>query len=212
MLSAATVLTSLALPEAEALPLLDVIFPSRAAATATSLPTTTNDSHHHHLRSRPAGASFTLTDQEASTEDDYDIRDVLLSFIIRNPRSDVLRQPAGRNRKLAEAAHAEATTHAENEDEADGHEGDHGDAHDMVVHVTYEHIYAILVFLITATALGIVTSKLGMVSYVLLTSMMHLLCYFYTSRYILIDIACMLFYHQFLYSPPLSEKSSPDSC
>jgi len=39
-----------------------------------------------------------------------------------------------------------------------------GDAHDMVVEVTYEHIYAILVFLIAATALGIFTSKLGMVS------------------------------------------------
>ncbi len=162
VLSAATALTALALPEAT----LDVVSPSHAAATTTSLPLPTNDSHNHHLRSRPAGASFALTDQEASTEDDYDIRDVLLSFIIRNPRSDVLHQPAGRNRKLAEAAHAEGTTHAENEDEADGHEGDH-DAQDMVVHVTYEQIYEILVFLITATALGIVTSKLGMVSYIL---------------------------------------------
>lgn len=42
-------------------------------------------------------------------------------------------------------------------------EGGHDDdAHSMVVHVTYENIYAILVFLIAATALGIVTSKLGM--------------------------------------------------
>jgi hypothetical protein len=57
----------------------------------------------------------------------------------------------------ADATHAEDTTH-------EGDEGDHGDAHDYVVHVTYENIYAILVFLIAATALGIVTSKLGMVS------------------------------------------------
>jgi len=115
-----------------------------------------------------------LTKNERS-EDDYDINDVLLSFTIRKPKSDIMRQPPGR--KLAEAAHADAThadathadaTHADAthaEDATHGEEeGDHGDAHDMVVHVTYENIYAILVFLFTATALGIVTSKLGMVS------------------------------------------------
>jgi len=102
-----------------------------------------------------------LTNNER-TEDDYDINDVLLSFTIRNPSSDVMRQPPGR--KLAEAAVADAA-HAE--DAAHG-EGE-GDAHDMVVHVTYENIYAILVFLITATAFGIVTSKLGMVSAIFYT-------------------------------------------
>eukprot|EP00584_Thalassiosira_punctigera_P002575 CAMPEP_0172547490 /NCGR_PEP_ID=MMETSP1067-20121228/17012_1 /TAXON_ID=265564 ORGANISM="Thalassiosira punctigera, Strain Tpunct2005C2" /NCGR_SAMPLE_ID=MMETSP1067 /ASSEMBLY_ACC=CAM_ASM_000444 /LENGTH=934 /DNA_ID=CAMNT_0013334581 /DNA_START=324 /DNA_END=3128 /DNA_ORIENTATION=- len=47
----------------------------------------------------------------------------------------------------------------------DGHgDGDdtHSDAHEMVVHVTYEDIYKILVFMIVATGLGIFTSKLGM--------------------------------------------------
>ena len=45
----------------------------------------------------------------------------------------------------------------------DSHTADtHDAAHDMVVHVTYEDIYAILVFLIVAMAMGIITSKLGM--------------------------------------------------
>ena len=76
-----------------------------------------------------------------------------------------MRQPPGR--KLAEAAYGEG-------------EGGHGDSHgnDMVVHVTYENIYAILVFLITATAMGIFTSKLGMVSDMFTSSMLHLLCCF----------------------------------
>ena len=56
-----------------------------------------------------------LTNNER-TEDDYDINDVLLSFTIRNPSSDVMRQPPGR--KLAEAAladdaHAEDAAHGE---------------------------------------------------------------------------------------------------
>jgi len=38
----------------------------------------------------------------------------------------------------------------------------HDDIHEMVVHVTYEDIYAIIVFLIDATAMGILTAKLGM--------------------------------------------------
>jgi hypothetical protein len=95
-----------------------------------------------------------LTTNERS-EDDYDINDVLLSFTIRNPSSDIMRQPPAR--KLSETAAVDAdTAHAD--------EGELGDAHDMVVHVTYENIYAIIVFLMTATALGIFTSMLGMVS------------------------------------------------
>ena len=83
--------------------------------------------------------------------EDYQMDDVLFSFTLSAPNSSIMSQPS--RRKLAEAAHAEDAAH--------------GDSHgnDMVVHVTYENIYAILVFLITATAMGIFTSKLGMVSY-----------------------------------------------
>jgi len=129
-----------------------------------------SDNDNNNLRGRPVGVSFSSIGQEATpsssfervlqnilntsedqlnedldahyplyltnnerTQDDYDINDVLLSFTIRNPSSDVMRQPPGR--KLAEAAHADAA-HGEGE-------GDHGDAHDiMVVHVTYENIWA----------------------------------------------------------------------
>ena len=94
-----------------------------------------------------------LTGNERAKED-YNYDDVLWSFTITKESSNILRQPP--SRRLAEAAHGEDAAH--------GEEGDHGDAHDMVVHVTYENIYAILVFLICATALGIITSKLGMVS------------------------------------------------
>eukprot|EP00984_Skeletonema_dohrnii_P031808 scaffold24806_cov72-Skeletonema_dohrnii-CCMP3373.AAC.3 len=174
-----------ALAAAAALSFILVLVPgSHASATVVS-----SGNDNNNLRGRPVGVSFSSIGQEATpsssfgrvlqnvlntseeqynedldahyplfltnnerTEDDYDINDVLLSFTIRNPSSDVMRQPPGR--KLAEAALADAA-HGEGE-------GDHGDAHDMVVHVTYENIYAILVFLITATAFGIVTSKLGM--------------------------------------------------
>eukprot|EP00985_Skeletonema_marinoi_P005509 scaffold2388_cov201-Skeletonema_marinoi.AAC.7 len=176
-----------ALAAAAALSSILVLVPgSHASATVSS------DNDNNNLRGRPIGVSFSSIDQEATpsssfgrvlqnilntsedqhnedldahyplfltnnerTEDDYDINDVLLSFTIRNPSSDVMRQPPGR--KLAEAALAD-DAHAE--DAAHGEGG--GDAHDMVVHVTYENIYAILVFLLTATAFGIVTSKLGM--------------------------------------------------
>jgi Kef-type K+ transport system membrane component KefB/Ca2+-binding EF-hand superfamily protein len=91
----------------------------------------------------------------AKAKDDYHSNDVLFSFssTLTAPNSNVMRQPPPRN--LAEAAHAEDASHGEGE-------GGHGGEDSMVVHVTYEQIYAILVFLMTATALGIVTSKLGM--------------------------------------------------
>ena len=89
-----------------------------------------------------------LTSNEPE-KDDYHVNDILFSFTLTAPSSNVLRQPP--SRKLGEAATAEG-------------DEEHGDGHDLVVHVTYEQIYAIMVFLITATALGIVTSKLGMVS------------------------------------------------
>ena len=91
------------------------------------------------------------------TKDDFHVDDVLFSFTLSAPNSNIMSKPPGR--KLAEASHAEDAAHGDGE-------GGHGDAHGngMVVHVTYENIYAILVFLITATAMGIVTSKLGMVS------------------------------------------------
>ena len=183
------------LAAAAALSSILVLVPGSHASSTVS-----SDNDNNNLRGRPIGVSFSSIDQEATpsssfgrvlqnilntseeqynedldahyplfltnnerTEDDYDINDVLLSFTIRNPSSDVMRQPPGR--KLAEAAladdaHAEDAAHGEGE----------GDAHDMVVHVTYENIYAILVFLLTATAFGIVTSKLGMVS---ATAMFH---------------------------------------
>jgi hypothetical protein len=132
---------------------------------------TNEDKHYEDLDSH---YPLFLTNNERS-EDDYDINDVLLSFTIRKPKSDIMRQPP--RRKLAEVAHEDVTTthadadttHAADATHAEdttheGDEGDHGDAEDYVVHVTYENIYAILVFLIAATALGIVTSKLGMVS------------------------------------------------
>lgn len=90
------------------------------------------------------------------TRDDYDYNEVLLSFTITKDNSNILRHPP--RRKLAEASHAH--------DESHENEGDH-DAHDLVVHVTYENIYAILVFLVTATAFGNVTSTIGMVSAIL---------------------------------------------
>mmetsp|Transcript_12655 Transcript_12655/g.25292 ORF Transcript_12655/g.25292 Transcript_12655/m.25292 type:complete len:967 (+) Transcript_12655:195-3095(+) len=176
-----------ALAAAAALSSLLVLVPGSHAASTVS-----SDNDSNNLRGRPVGVSFSSIDQEATpsssfgrvlqnilntseeqynedldahyplyltnnerTEDDYDINDVLLSFTIRNPSSDVMRQPPGR--KLAEAALAD-DAHAEDA----AHEEGEGDAHDMVVHVTYENIYAILVFLLTATAFGIVTSKLGM--------------------------------------------------
>ena len=92
------------------------------------------------------------------TRDDYDYNEVLLSFTITKDNSNILRHPPRRKRKLAEASHAH--------DESHDNEGDH-DAHDLVVHVTYESIYAILVFLVTATAFGIITSMIGMVSAIL---------------------------------------------
>ncbi len=114
-------------------------------------------------------------------KDDFHVDDILFSFTLSAPNSSIMRQPP--RRKLAEAAH---------EDE-EGHEDSNGN--DMVVHVTYEHIYAILVFLITATALGIVTSKLGMVSNDMLTSIMHLDIY---------DASLVLFLHTYVttYSIP----------
>ena len=92
-----------------------------------------------HLRGRPGfdTLGLGLGEEEATSANVFGI-----GSLASTPR-----------RKLAEGSH-----------EDDG--ADHGDAHDMVVHVTYEHIYAIFVFLITATALGIFTSKLGMVSYI----------------------------------------------
>eukprot|EP00578_Thalassiosira_sp_NH16_P024234 CAMPEP_0181102102 /NCGR_PEP_ID=MMETSP1071-20121207/14128_1 /TAXON_ID=35127 /ORGANISM="Thalassiosira sp., Strain NH16" /LENGTH=971 /DNA_ID=CAMNT_0023185037 /DNA_START=77 /DNA_END=2992 /DNA_ORIENTATION=- len=53
---------------------------------------------------------------------------------------------------------AAETTHSDSH----GDDGAHSDAHEMVVHVTYADIYAILLFLIIATAAGIFTAKLGM--------------------------------------------------
>ena len=96
----------------------------------------------------------------AKAKDGYHSNDVLFSFssTLTAPNSNVMRQPPPRN--LAETAHAEEASHGEGE-------GGHGGEDSMVVHVTYEQIYAILVFLMTATALGIVTSKLGMVSDIL---------------------------------------------
>ena len=105
----------------------------------------------------------------------YDMNDVLFSFTITAHNSNVMSRPppAHFKRKLAggEAAITDAhsdATHATaddaHSDSTHGGGGGHDDAHSMVVHVTYENIYAILVFLIAATALGIVTSKLGMVS------------------------------------------------
>ena len=94
----------------------------------------------------------------AKAKDGYHSNDVLFSSTLAAPNSNVMRQPPPRN--LAEAAHAEEASHGEGE-------GGHGGEDSMVVHVTYEQIYAILVFLMTATALGIVTSKLGMVSDIL---------------------------------------------
>eukprot|EP00984_Skeletonema_dohrnii_P031300 scaffold23608_cov72-Skeletonema_dohrnii-CCMP3373.AAC.2 len=169
-----------ALAAAAALSSILVLVPgSHASATISS----DNDNN---LRGRPVGA--TLIDQEATpsssfgrvlqnilntseeqynedldahyplfltnnerTKEDYHVDDVLFSFTLTAPKSNIMRQPPGR--KLAEAAHADDAAHGE---------GGEGDAHDMVVHVTYENIYAILVFLLTATAFGIVTSKLGM--------------------------------------------------
>eukprot|EP00984_Skeletonema_dohrnii_P006890 scaffold2458_cov77-Skeletonema_dohrnii-CCMP3373.AAC.1 len=144
-----------ALAAAAALSSFLVLVPgSHASATVSS------DNDKNNLRGRPVDVSFSSIGQEATpsssfervlqnilntsedqlnedldphyplyltnnerTQDDYDINDVLLSFTIRNPSSDVMRQPPGR--KLAEAAHADAA-HGEGE-------GDHGDAHDMVV-------------------------------------------------------------------------------
>jgi len=48
------------------------------------------------------------------------------------------------------------------ESHGDGHGDGHDDAHSMVVHVTYEDIYAILIFLLVATVAGVISSKLGM--------------------------------------------------
>ena len=183
----------LALAAASALSSLLVLVPGSHAASTVS-----SDNDSNNLRGRPVGA--TLIDQEATpsssfgrvlqnilntseeqynedldahyplfltnnerTKEDYHVDDVLFSFTLTAPKSIIMRQPPGR--KLAEAALADA---AHGEDAA--HEEGEGDAHDMVVHVTYENIYAILVFLLTATAFGIVTSKLGMVS---ATAMFH---------------------------------------
>ena len=97
---------------------------------------------------------FLTPDERA--RDDYDYDEVLLSFTASSTKDDsnsnILRRLPGR--KLAEAS--PDAIHDDGED--------HGNAHDLVVHVTYENIYAILVFLITATAFGIATSKIGMVS------------------------------------------------
>jgi len=183
---------SSALATAAALSSLLVLIPgSHAAATISS------DNDNNNLRGRPVGA--TLIDQEATpsssfgrvlqnilntseeqynedldahyplfltnnelTKDNYHVDDVLFSFTLTAPKSNIMRQPPGR--KLAEAALAD-DAHAEDA----AHEEGEGDAHDMVVHVTYENIYAILVFLLTATAFGIITSKLGMVSAIFYT-------------------------------------------
>ena len=78
-----------------------------------------------------------LTNDERKA-DDYHDNNVLFSFTIKAPSSNVMSQPPT-DRKLGGGASS-----------------------DLVVHVTYEQIYQIMVFLITATALGIITSKLGM--------------------------------------------------
>jgi len=155
---------STTLAVAAALTSLLVLAPESHAAAPLS-----SDNVNNNLRGRPV--SEALNDHEESTHDDNSApssavgrilennlsnsNDVSFSFLstLTAPNSNIMHQPP--SRKLAEAAHAEDASHG-------GGDGGHGGEDSMVVHVTYEQIYAILVFLITATALGIVTSKLGM--------------------------------------------------
>lgn len=184
---------STALAAAAALTTLLAISPGSLALSSE------NDNN---LRGRPVGVGGIQIDHEEATHDDnsapsstfgrvlkniwntndeqyngpatedYHMDDVLFSFTLKAPNSNIMRQPP--RRKLAEAAHAEDAAHG------DGH------GNGMVVHVTYENIYAILVFLITATAMGIFTSKLGMVSNVMFTT--YALC-----------ISCAIYTHQTCY-------------
>ncbi len=186
---------STALAAAAALTTFLVVSPGSLALS------TENDNN---LRGRPVGVGGILIDHEEATHDDnsapsstfgrvlknmwnsskqytednnepsedyHNVDDILFSFTLKAPNSN-MRQPP--RRKLAEAAHAEDAAHG------DGH------GNDLVVHVTYENIYAILVFLITATAMGIFTSKLGMVSNVMFTT--YALC-----------ISCAIYTHQTCY-------------
>ena len=135
---------------------------------------------------------------QTNNERTKDANNVLFSFTLTAPNSNVLRQaPTGR--KLGGAAHVEDATNEE---------GD-GEKKVTVVHVTYEEIYQILVFLLTATAFGIVTSKLGMVSYFpnFYACISCAILKRLSNRSILLTpfFLCIL-------SPPLSEKSSLVSC
>ncbi|EJK71487.1 hypothetical protein THAOC_07066, partial [Thalassiosira oceanica] len=72
--------------------------------------------------------------------------------------------PIGQGAKSSEpiAEYNRVLASQADESHGDGHGDGHDDAHSMVVHVTYEDIYAILIFLLVATVAGVISSKLGM--------------------------------------------------
>ncbi|KAL7533761.1 hypothetical protein ACHAXR_009976 [Thalassiosira sp. AJA248-18] len=109
----------------------------------------------------------------------FNSKQSVFSFTLTGSAADRYqkRHYAGNNnindRRLAETVTASETTGEVDDHAVDSHassthsDGDdhgdaHSDAHEMVVHVTYEDIYAIFVFLIVATGMGIFTAKLGM--------------------------------------------------
>jgi len=86
-----------------------------------------------------------------------DEKHALFSFALSGSALDHYRERQARRLASAEGVMVDAHGGTVN-DAPDAH----SDAHDMVVHVTYEDIYAIFVFLLAATAMGVFTSKLGM--------------------------------------------------
>jgi|SaaInl74LU_5_DNA_1037368.scaffolds.fasta_scaffold40035_1 hypothetical protein len=130
--------------------LLELIPGSHAA------PTMLSDSDNNHLRGRPVSASYSLVEQGTTTQDDNSMPSSSFGRVLQTVLN------TSEEQQHIEDLDTHYPLFLANKDRT-GRKLT-GDAHDMVVEVTYEHIYAILVFLIAATALGIFTSKLGMVS------------------------------------------------
>ena len=111
------------------------------------------DSDNNHLRGRPVSVSYSLVEQ---TQDDNSMPSSSFGRVLQTELN------TSEEQQHIEDLDTHYPLFLANKDRTGRKLA--GDAHDMVVEVTYEHIYAILVFLIAATALGIFTSKLGMVS------------------------------------------------
>jgi len=107
-----------------------------------------------------------LDETEAAEVSVFDTSDALAAAAgAEEAVSETTGEKAHADEEHKDTAHADEELHDTHADDShgEGHDDEaHDAAHEMVVHVTYEQIYAILVFLMVATGAGIVTAQLGM--------------------------------------------------